>query len=184
MESNPLEALTTLIIKERKAMANESTAARKKSEGVAWGGTDLTEAIRATEFVPRLSEDLQQCAGCKRRIPGVTELVWTTVFFLKHCSLGRSGEKDDLRLCAECHALKVTFGLERRKLAQREAAEVAAVERSLNDGTMLSTDAATGRMDYQMLLCGPLEKKHVAARALDGEDLLVGHHGPRGPEVL
>ena len=151
MESNPLEALTTLIIKERKAMANESTAARKKSEGVAWGGTDLTEAIRATEFVPRLSEDLQQCAGCKRRIPGVTELVWTTVFFPKHCSLGRLGEKDDLRLCAECHALKVTFGLERRKLAQREAAARAFFEAA---GDAEGPAIAPGAVPWSGLLPG------------------------------
>jgi hypothetical protein len=83
MESNPREALRRLIIQERKMAADESSAARKKSEGVAWEGTRLSEAIRATEFVPRVSEEMQQCSGCRRRIPGMTELVWTTVFFPK-----------------------------------------------------------------------------------------------------
>ena len=84
-----------------------------------------------------------------------------------------------MRLCAECHALKVIFELERRRLAQREAAEAEEFSTSLNDGTMQVSDAETGRLDYQILLCGAIEKRHTAARALDEEDLLVGHHGPR-----
>lgn len=174
-----------LIIEERQKAVDESSAGRKKSEGVAWDGTHLSEAVRATEFVPRVSEELQQCSGCKRRIPGMTELVWTTVFFPKNegasTPVGATslGTGDKMRLCAECHALKVTFELERHRIAQQEAVEAEEFSTRLNDGTMLATDAETGRLDYQILLCGALEKKHEAARALDGQNLLVGHHGPR-----
>jgi hypothetical protein len=188
METNPGEALKRLIVNERQAAADENSAGRKKSEGVAWEGTHLSDSIRATEFVPRLSEELQQCSGCKRVIPGATGLVWTTVFFPKHTDAssldgahnihGRHGE-DQMRLCAECHGLKVIFELERRRLAQRETAEAEELATRLNDGTMQATDAETGRMDYQILLCGDLEQRHIAARALAEEDLLVGHHGPR-----
>jgi hypothetical protein len=182
METNPREALKRLIIKERQVAADERSAGRKKSEGVAWEGTHLSESIRATEFEPRLSEELQQCSGCKRMIPGVTDLVWTTVFFPKQTDMSsRAGTnaEDRLRLCAECHALKVIFELERRELAQREAVDAEELATRLNDGSMQATDAETGRLDYQILLCGDLEQRHVAARALAEEDLLVGHHGPR-----
>jgi hypothetical protein len=194
MSNNPEEELRTLIIKERTAMAHESKESREASEGVPWGGTELSEEVRATEFIPRLSEHMQQCTGCRRRIPGVTELVWSTVFFPKGEQPGAStcrsaaGEGDVvegpelMRLCAECHDLKVTFGLERRALAQREEVEVANVARCLNDGTMLPTDAVTGRMDYQILLCGALDQRNAAAQALAEADLLTGHHGPRHGE--
>ena len=192
MENEPEDALRTLIIKERTAMAHESKESRKASEGVAWGGTELSEEVRATDFVPRLSENMQRCTGCRRRIPGITELVWSTVFFpagekpgANSCIHGggvdREGE-ELMRLCAECHALKVTFGLERRALAQREEAEAASVARGLNDGTMMSTDAVTQRMDYQILQCGALDQRNIAAQALAEADLLTGHHGPRRGE--
>lgn len=186
METNPREALNRLIIRERQEQAEENLAGKKKTDGVTWDGTYLSESIRATEFEPRLSEELQQCSGCKRMIPGVTDLVWTTVFFPKRTDRSSSARartsrhgEDQIRLCAECHALKVIFELERRRLAQRETAEADEVATQLNDGTMQATDAETGRMDYQILLCGDLEQRHVAARALAEEDLLVGHHGPR-----
>ena len=92
MENEPEEALRMLIINERISMAHESKESRKASDGVAWGGTQLSEEVRATEFVPRLSENMQRCTGCRRRVSGITELVWSTVFF-------PAGEKPGAKSC-------------------------------------------------------------------------------------
>ena len=168
------EALVSMLLEHRQRAAAAKEAQGRPAQH--WAGTVLSDEMIEMEFVPRISARMQQCAGCQRRVPGVSGLVWSTVFFPRHVSEagGEHGRHDGegMRLCAECHTLKVEFALERRALAAEEEQEESALAAQTCDGTTMPSDEASGRLDYEIIVAGPVSQKNVAARELDTTDLL------------
>ena len=64
-----------------------ASAARSRGQGgagptsAALGRDGAQRRDDRDEFVPRISARMQQCVGCQRRVPGVSGLIWSTVFF-------------------------------------------------------------------------------------------------------